>query len=167
MCWSVLDGVGLRGYFHGVLIRRHLEELPELGKSLHLALGVFAGVHIGHQAVIGQAMEAAKQSLCGHPPQFERYSVGGRFRTNIVENDFGSTLTIQDYSRGGNEQVTRSLCRGRRHNHGGSHKSRPSQFVTKPRKIAECHYRLRLVCISRIARRPARIPTSRASRRRA
>ncbi len=51
----------MRGYLHGVLTRRHLQELPELGKPLHLALGVFDGVHMGHQAVIGQAMAAAKR----------------------------------------------------------------------------------------------------------
>lgn len=38
-----------------------LEELPGLGTPLHLALGVFDGVHIGHQAVIARAVEAAAQ----------------------------------------------------------------------------------------------------------
>jgi riboflavin kinase/FMN adenylyltransferase len=42
-----------------VLTRHHLEELPELGVPLHLALGVFDGVHIGHQAVIARAVQAA------------------------------------------------------------------------------------------------------------
>lgn len=36
-----------------------LEELPELGVPLHLALGVFDGVHVGHQAVIARAVNAA------------------------------------------------------------------------------------------------------------
>jgi riboflavin kinase/FMN adenylyltransferase len=42
-----------------VLIRKHLEELPALGVPLHLALGVFDGVHVGHQAVIARVVEAA------------------------------------------------------------------------------------------------------------
>ncbi len=42
-----------------MLIRHHLEELPALGAPLHLALGVFDGVHIGHQAVIARAVDAA------------------------------------------------------------------------------------------------------------
>ncbi len=42
-----------------MLTRHRLEELPELGVPLHLALGVFDGVHIGHQAVIARAVQAA------------------------------------------------------------------------------------------------------------
>lgn len=42
-----------------MLIRHHLEELPALDAPLHLALGVFDGVHIGHQAVISRAVDAA------------------------------------------------------------------------------------------------------------
>ena len=41
-------------------ICRRLEELSDLGQPLHLALGVFDGVHIGHQAVIQRALDAAK-----------------------------------------------------------------------------------------------------------
>ena len=44
-----------------MLIRRRLEELADLGQPLHLALGVFDGVHLGHQAVIARAVEAAKR----------------------------------------------------------------------------------------------------------
>ncbi len=36
-----------------------LEELATLGQALHLALGVFDGVHLGHQAVISRAVDAA------------------------------------------------------------------------------------------------------------
>lgn len=36
-----------------------LEELADLGQPLHLALGVFDGVHLGHQAVIARAVSAA------------------------------------------------------------------------------------------------------------
>lgn len=42
-----------------VQICRHLEELSEKEGPLHLALGVFDGVHMGHQAVISRAVEAA------------------------------------------------------------------------------------------------------------
>lgn len=38
-----------------------LKDLAELTQPLHLALGVFDGVHIGHQAVIGAAVNAAKE----------------------------------------------------------------------------------------------------------
>lgn len=48
-------------YRGGVLIRRSLEELAGLGQPLHLALGVFDGVHLGHQAVIARAVEAARR----------------------------------------------------------------------------------------------------------
>jgi len=42
-----------------VLIRNRLEDLPALGVPLHLALGVFDGVHVGHQAVIRRVIDAA------------------------------------------------------------------------------------------------------------
>jgi riboflavin kinase/FMN adenylyltransferase len=42
-----------------VLIRNRLEDLSSLETPLHLALGVFDGVHLGHQAVIARAVEAA------------------------------------------------------------------------------------------------------------
>jgi len=38
-----------------------LESLKTLGCPLHLALGVFDGVHVGHQAVIGLVVEAARK----------------------------------------------------------------------------------------------------------
>jgi len=38
-----------------------LEDLPALDAPLHLALGVFDGVHVGHQAVIGRAVDAARR----------------------------------------------------------------------------------------------------------
>jgi len=44
-----------------VLICQRLEDLPALGENLHLALGVFDGVHLGHQAVIAAAVSAAKR----------------------------------------------------------------------------------------------------------
>lgn len=45
-----------------MLILHRLEELPQLGAPLHLALGVFDGVHIGHQEVISRAVRAAAKS---------------------------------------------------------------------------------------------------------
>ncbi len=44
-----------------VLIRNRLEELSALGEPLHLAMGVFDGVHVGHQAVIARAVAAAER----------------------------------------------------------------------------------------------------------
>jgi len=44
-----------------VLIRTRLDELAAIGKPLHLALGVFDGVHTGHQAVIAEAVRAASR----------------------------------------------------------------------------------------------------------
>lgn len=44
-----------------MLICNRLEELAGIGKPLHLALGVFDGVHIGHQAVIERAVKAAEK----------------------------------------------------------------------------------------------------------
>jgi riboflavin kinase/FMN adenylyltransferase len=46
---------------NGVLICNRLDELAALAEPLHLALGVFDGVHAGHQAVIEQAVHAAAQ----------------------------------------------------------------------------------------------------------
>ncbi len=43
-------------------ILHDFKELREIKKSLHLALGVFDGVHVGHQSVIRLAVDAAKQS---------------------------------------------------------------------------------------------------------
>ena len=42
-----------------MLVRNRLDELAALGEPLHLALGVFDGVHAGHQAVIQQAVRTA------------------------------------------------------------------------------------------------------------
>ena len=57
----MLDESDAYCYCGGVLIRHRLDELASLGTPLHLALGVFDGVHIGHQAVIGRAVRAAKE----------------------------------------------------------------------------------------------------------
>lgn len=42
-----------------MLTCHRLDELSALGQPLHLALGVFDGVHLGHQAVIAKAVDAA------------------------------------------------------------------------------------------------------------
>lgn len=44
-----------------MLICKTLEDLRALGVPLHLALGVFDGVHVGHQAVISRALDAAER----------------------------------------------------------------------------------------------------------
>lgn len=44
-----------------MLICHRLAELPALGVPLHLALGVFDGVHLGHQEVIARAVSAARR----------------------------------------------------------------------------------------------------------
>ena len=43
-------------------ILRAIDELDSLPGSTHLAIGVFDGLHIGHQAVIGRALESARQT---------------------------------------------------------------------------------------------------------
>lgn len=45
-----------------MLTRNRLDELPALGAPLHLALGMFDGVHVGHQAVIARVVAAAGRS---------------------------------------------------------------------------------------------------------
>lgn len=44
-----------------MLYLKNLEDLPSLNSPLHLALGVFDGVHVGHQEVISRAVNAAKR----------------------------------------------------------------------------------------------------------
>lgn len=55
---SLADGAGSG---HAVDVQR-LSILSELEAPVHLALGVFDGVHLGHQAVIARAVEAARES---------------------------------------------------------------------------------------------------------
>ena len=43
-------------------ILRTIDELGSFAGSTHLAIGVFDGLHLGHQAVIGRALEAARQT---------------------------------------------------------------------------------------------------------
>lgn len=43
------------------MICNRLDELAALGEPLHLALGVFDGVHIGHQAVIERVVRIARE----------------------------------------------------------------------------------------------------------
>ncbi len=44
-----------------MLTLKHLDNLPTLDAPLHLALGVFDGVHVGHQEVISRAVNAANR----------------------------------------------------------------------------------------------------------
>ena len=41
---------------------RAIDELGSLPGSTHLAIGVFDGLHLGHQAVIGRALETSRQT---------------------------------------------------------------------------------------------------------
>jgi riboflavin kinase/FMN adenylyltransferase len=43
-------------------VLRAIDELESLPGSTHLAIGVFDGLHIGHQAVIGRALESSRQT---------------------------------------------------------------------------------------------------------
>jgi riboflavin kinase/FMN adenylyltransferase len=43
-------------------VLRAIDELKSLPGSTHLAIGVFDGLHVGHQAVIGSALESSRQS---------------------------------------------------------------------------------------------------------
>ena len=43
-------------------VLRTVEELASLTGSTYLAIGVFDGLHVGHQAVIGRALDSARKS---------------------------------------------------------------------------------------------------------
>jgi len=43
-------------------VLRAIDELKSLTGSTHLAIGVFDGLHLGHQAVIGRALESSRQT---------------------------------------------------------------------------------------------------------
>ena len=43
-------------------ILRAIDELESLPGPTHLAIGVFDGLHIGHQAVIGRALDSSHQT---------------------------------------------------------------------------------------------------------
>jgi len=43
-------------------IIHNISDLKSLSGPLHLALGVFDGVHLGHQAVIQSAVDSARRS---------------------------------------------------------------------------------------------------------
>jgi riboflavin kinase/FMN adenylyltransferase len=59
--FSAIYGSRFSGYIVCVHRFTTLESLKSLDRPLHLALGVFDGVHVGHQAVIGRAVEAARK----------------------------------------------------------------------------------------------------------
>jgi riboflavin kinase / FMN adenylyltransferase len=73
-----------------VLICQRLEELPALGQDLHLAIGVFDGVHLGHQAVIAAAVRAAAEhgglaGLLTFDPHPIRVIAPGKAPTSLLE----------------------------------------------------------------------------------
>jgi len=73
-----------------VLICQRLEELPALGQDLHLAIGVFDGVHLGHQAVIAAAVRAAQKhgglaGLLTFDPHPIRVIAPGKAPTSLLE----------------------------------------------------------------------------------
>ena len=73
-----------------VLIQNRLEDLPALGVPLHLALGVFDGVHVGHQAVIARVVQAAAREggLAGvltFDPHPIRVIAPNKAPTNLLE----------------------------------------------------------------------------------
>ncbi len=39
-----------------------IESVPQTGKELHLAVGIFDGVHLGHRAVAGAAVQSARRA---------------------------------------------------------------------------------------------------------
>ena len=41
-------------------ILRTIDELKSVPGPTHLAIGVFDGLHLGHQAVIGRALESSR-----------------------------------------------------------------------------------------------------------
>ena len=73
-----------------MLICNRLDELAALGEPLHLALGVFDGVHVGHQAVITRAVRAAANNggLAGvltFDPHPIRVCAPGKAPTSLLE----------------------------------------------------------------------------------
>ena len=73
-----------------MLIRNRLDDLPALGVPLHLALGVFDGVHVGHQAVIARAVDAAARDgglagLVTFDPHPIRVIAPSKAPTNLLE----------------------------------------------------------------------------------
>jgi riboflavin kinase/FMN adenylyltransferase len=91
-----------RRYPSGVLIRNRLEDLPALGAPLHLALGVFDGVHVGHQAVIERAVKAAERhgGLAGvltFDPHPIRVIAPNKAPTNLLETLEHKARAVEDY----------------------------------------------------------------------
>lgn len=88
-----------------MLIRKRLEDLPALGVPLHLALGVFDGVHVGHQAVIARAVEAANRSgglagLLTFDPHPIRVIAPQKAPTSLLETLEHKARAVGDYGVG-------------------------------------------------------------------
>ena len=43
-------------------VLRAIDDLATLPEPSHLAIGVFDGLHLGHQAVIGRALESSRET---------------------------------------------------------------------------------------------------------
>ena len=85
-----------------MLIRNRLEDLPALGVPLHLALGVFDGIHVGHQAVIERAVKAAEREggLAGvltFDPHPIRVIAPNKAPTNLLETLEHKARAVADY----------------------------------------------------------------------
>jgi riboflavin kinase/FMN adenylyltransferase len=73
-----------------MLICNRLDELAALGEPLHLAMGVFDGVHIGHQAVIERAVktvarEGGLAGLLTFDPHPIRVCAPGKAPASLLE----------------------------------------------------------------------------------
>lgn len=91
-----------RRYPSEVLICKTLEELPALGVPLHLALGVFDGVHVGHQAVIRRAVDAAARDgglagLLTFDPHPIRVIAPQKAPTSLLETLEHKARAVADY----------------------------------------------------------------------
>ena len=102
---SGLVGAGGLGYGGRVLIRNRLEELAALGAPLHLAAGVFDGVHIGHQEVIGRAVRTAAEEgglagLLTFDPHPIRVCAPGKAPTSLLETLDHKARIVRDLGVG-------------------------------------------------------------------
>ena len=85
-----------------MLIRKRLDELSALGVPLHLALGVFDGIHVGHQAVIARAVKAAAEEggLAGvltFDPHPIRVIAPQKAPTSLLETIEHKARAVADY----------------------------------------------------------------------
>ena len=82
-----------------------MEELAALGEPLHLAVGVFDGVHVGHQAVIGRAVRTAAEEgglagLLTFDPHPIRVCAPGKAPTSLLETLDHKARIVRDLGAG-------------------------------------------------------------------